>query len=246
MKRFSVIFYLLPVLVLILALFCASAFAGGLRTENSDVPDEDDLNPNALTLTGSSTPNGARNVPLNPVIQLNFNKNVVNFVVAGDNALSYHLVDDNQNSVPIRIIVPDDQMQQAVKRNVFIIPEENLLPNTIYTLAVDNTLTAKNGDRIDDAHTIVFKTGAQLESKTNPLLASLGNDILTFSNDLPLNENSVPGASPTSSALNRPAGNSRLLLKDINTELFSHITLITAIFVLIFITVFTLRGKKQS
>jgi len=124
---------------------------------------------------------------------------------------------------------------------LFIMPAENLRPDTIYTLAVDNTLISKNGDRIDDAYTIVFKTGTQISDKENPLLAGLGIDILSFSADLPMNENSVPGSSPTSSALNRPPGNNRLSLNNINAELLSRIVLITAAAALVLVTLLRLR-----
>ena len=243
MKKFSCILSLFLIAALLLALPCAPALAGGVITGNEPADDED-ANVNVLTLLSSSVTNGARGVPLNPIIQLNFTKNVVNFLAARQNAACYHLVDGEGNSIPIRVIVPDDQMQQDVKRSVFIVPAENLRPDTIYTLAVDNTLISKNGDRIDDAHNIVFKTGTQVSDKANSVLAGLGMNVLTFANDLPLNENSVPGSSPTSSALNRPAGNSRLSLANIDSGLLSRIVLITALAALFLVTFLRLRKKR--
>ena len=239
------LFFLLKVFLIAALLFaqpCVPALASGVVTGN-DPADDEDTNVNMLMLVSSSVVNGARNVPLNPIIQLNFSKNVVNFLTARENVSCYHLVDADGASVPIRIIVPDDQMQQTVKRSVFIMPAENLRPDTIYTLAVDNTLISKNGDRIDDAYNIVFKTGTQISDKTNPVLAGLGMNVLTFSNDLPMNETSIPGSSPTSSALNRPAGNSRLSLANIDTGLLSRIVLITAAAALVLVGILQLRKK---
>ncbi|MCL2678127.1 MAG: Ig-like domain-containing protein [Clostridiales bacterium] len=242
MKKFFSVLSVFLCAALLLAQFGAPALASGIITGN-DPPDDEDANVNVLTLVKSSVANGARNVPLNPVIQLDFTKNVVNFLTARQNATCYHLVDSDGNSVPIRIIVPDDQMQQDVKRNVFIMPAENLRPDTIYKLAVDNTLISKNGDRIDDAHQIVFKTGTQVSDKANPLLAGLGMNVLTFTNDQPLNENSVPGSSPTSSALSRPAGSNRFSFASIDTVLLSRIVLITAVCALVLIAFLQVRKK---
>jgi hypothetical protein len=220
-------------------------YAGSVKTGTIDPESDEDTNGNALTFVGSSTPNGARYVPLNPLIQLNFNKNIVNFSVARENALCYHLVDQENHSVPIKIIMPDDQMQDAVKRCVFITPEEELLPDTIYTLAIDHTLMAKNGDLIDDAHVITFKTGTETRNKANPLLESLGINILTFSSDLPMNENSVPGSSQNSPASYRPPGYKRLSINDIDIALVSRVTLAISVIALALITLVRLR-KKQS
>jgi len=246
MKTLLTALRLLLSVVLLLTLLCAPVLAGSLRTDIVDLDDEDDANPNALTLLSSSTPNGARSVPLNPLIQLNFNKNVVHFSVAVDNADRYHLVDPDGGVLPIRIIKPDDQMQHAVRRSVFIMPEANLLPDTIYTLVVDSDLRAKNGDSIDDAHVITFKTGSQTADRINPLLESLGMNVLTFSSHAPLTEYSVPGASPDSPAHNRPPGNNRFSLYSIDTGILSRIVLSCALCALVLVTVLQLLRHKRA
>jgi len=246
-KKLFFVFRVFLLAALLLTQSFAPVLASGLVTDNSDAEEDEDANVAVLTLVGSSVSNGARNVPLNPIIQLNFTKNVVNFAVAVQNASCFHLVDNNGVSIPINIIFPDDQMQRDVRRSIFVTPEENLHPNTIYTLAVDNTLISRNNDRIDDAHNITFKTGAQIsDNNDNPLLISLGMNILSFSGNLPMNENSVPGSSPTSSVLNRPGGNSRLSLKDIDTALLARGILIIAVITLALITVSRLRKKRAS
>jgi len=146
----------------------------------------------ALTLVSSSVADGAANVPLDPVIQLNFNKNVVNISVLDNNAQCFHLIDQSGAPVPIKLIFPDDQMQTTYKRNVFILPEANLQKNSQYELVVDSILRAKNGTGIDNAHTITFTTGAAATGEQNEILLKLGDNIIEYTNALAKTEYSVP------------------------------------------------------
>ncbi|MEN6461552.1 MAG: Ig-like domain-containing protein [Syntrophomonas sp.] len=146
----------------------------------------------ALTLVSSSVADGATNVPVNPVIQLNFNKNVVNIAVMENNSKCFHLTDENGAPVPIRIIFPDDQTQSEFKRNVFIIPQEKLKINSKYELAVDSKLCAKNNTNIDSAHVITFEAGAAAAGEQNKALLKLGNDITVYNTALKKTEYSVP------------------------------------------------------
>lgn len=146
----------------------------------------------ALTLVSSSVADGESNVPLHPVIQLDFNKNVVNIAVMENNSTCFHLTDDNGSPVPISLIFPDDQMQSNFKRNVFIIPKENLKMNSKYELVVDNILRAKNDTIIDNAHIITFQTGTAATGGQNEALLKIGNDIIVYTTALKKTEYSVP------------------------------------------------------
>lgn len=146
----------------------------------------------ALTLVSSSVADGDTNVPIDPVIQLNFNKNVVNIAVLENNSNCFHLIDESDAPVPINLIFPDDQMQSTCKRNVFIIPRENLQTNSQYELVVDSILRAKNGTSIDNAHIITFKTGAEATGGQNEVLLKLGDDIIEYTNALEKTKYSVP------------------------------------------------------
>jgi len=146
----------------------------------------------ALTLVSSSVADGDTNVPLDPVIQLNFNKNVVNITVLDNNTKCFHLIDKSGAAVPIKLIFPDDQMQTTYKRNVFIIPKANLQMNAKYELVVDSILRAKNGTGIDNAHTITFTTGAAATGEQNEALLKLGDNIIEYTTALGKTEYSVP------------------------------------------------------
>ena len=221
-----------------------SVFASASRTENPDIiyGDDEDNPGRQLSLLSSSVMNGDRNAPLNPLIQLDFNKNIVNFTIARHNVTCYHLTDKEGNSVPINVILPDDQLQSRVKSSIFISPLEPLKPRTEYALIIDNDLTAKNGDYIDIAYKIKFTTGTSEREQNNSLLMSLGSNTLTFTTNTPLNENSVPGSS-------RVGGRSRtpLLAKQPAAFPLGTSSLVIIAFITIFLgIVFQIWGNKTK
>ena len=134
----------------------------------------------AMTLVSSSVFDNSSDVSLNPTIQLDFSKNVVNFSVLKNNSNCFHLIDAEENPVEIDVIFPDDQLQQEYKRQVFIIPVNQLSPNSEYTLIVDNNLLSKNGTYIDNAYFITFTTGDTLSERQNRILESLGDNIMQY------------------------------------------------------------------
>lgn len=151
--------------------------------KNRDIP---------LTLESSSISDGAQDVALNEIIQLDFNKNICNVTVLANNKLCFHLTDADGNAVAIKLIFPDNQVQKEYKKQVFIQPAEDLKPETSYRIAVDNTVMAKNGTIIDNAHTISFTTGTQRTDKENKILKELGDYIITYETASGENANSVP------------------------------------------------------
>lgn len=146
----------------------------------------------ALTLEKSSVPDGADNVAVNETIQLDFNKNVCNITVLSNNKMCFHLTDPDGNAVPIRLIFPDDQVQHDYKKQVFIIPQQDLKSNTQYRISVDSTLLAKNGTGIDNAHTVTFTTGTERTDTENRILKKLGDYTVTYETSYSETEDSVP------------------------------------------------------
>ena len=146
----------------------------------------------ALTLESSSVANGDTGVALNETIQLDFNKNICNVTVLADNKKCFHLTDENGDAVSIKLIFPDNQVQQEYRRQVFIRPAENLQPYSQYRISVDSTLMAKNGTYIDNAHTITFTTGTALTDEENAILKELGDYIITYETAYGETADSVP------------------------------------------------------
>lgn len=99
-------------------------------------------------LVSSSIPNGEENVDPNASIVLTFNKNVVNLRVRESNMKCFSLTDSKGNSVPIDIIMGDDQVNptQEVKRTITIKPKSALKPGETYLLKISGDLQAKRED----------------------------------------------------------------------------------------------------
>lgn len=244
-------FLFLPLTIIIILLITIPVFAAPTRTENPEIIYDDDdeslgRSNIPLTLVSSTVLDGGRDIPLNPLIQLDFNKNVVNISVNQNNLASYHLADENGNHIAIDVTLPDDQLQSDVKRSVFISPQENLLPESYYILVIDNTLKAKNGTYIDTAYRISFVTGSETQVQSNELLDSLGGNIVTYGSDFPLNENSVSGQRQESAlTLQTPLLSSEPTSSPINAETLSKIIIAIAILSLILIIFIKIRKRHQ-
>ena len=123
-----------------------------------------------FSLLSCSVARGETGVATNVLIQLDFGRNVVNISVLEHNAGCFHLANEAGDSVPVRLLFPDDQLQRAVKRTVFLQPVEPLAAESRYVLAVDNALLAKNGTRIDQAYQISFTTGGEQAAQENDVV----------------------------------------------------------------------------
>lgn len=193
---FLPVIVLLPVILLVLLTGVASAPAAPLEDGAGSGPgDGSGQGKNmgiALTLVSSSVEDGDINVPLDPVIQLDFNKNVVNLAVLEDNSTCFHLIDEEGVPVPINVVFPDDQVLRDFKRNIFICPIENLPADSQFELVVDSTLRAKNGTTIDNAHFITFKTGTKITGREDEALLKVGDNYIVYSNALEKTEFSFP------------------------------------------------------
>ena len=185
--------YLFLILIFIITLVPAASFAAngdGTGAGNSKgLGENKDI---TLTLESASVSEGASDVAVNETIQLNFNKNICNVTVLANNKKCFHLTDAEGNAVAIQLIFPDSQVQRDYLREVFIRPVKNLRKNTQYRISIDNTLTAKNGTAIDNAHTLTFTTGAKETGAENKVLKKLGENTITYETAYGENANSIP------------------------------------------------------
>lgn len=234
------------ILAMFLVLFTASAgivFAedgdgtgggsgdGSGNGKNRDIP---------LTLVSSSVKDGDTGVPLDPVIQLDFNKNVSNITVLANNKKCFHLTEEGGEAVPIKLTFPDTQLQQDYKKQVFITPKEKLSPETSYRISVDNKVTAKNGMAIDNAHTITFTTGTKATSEENAILKKLGDfNTVTYETAYGETADSVP---VNVSDLDDPSEDSGLDTAFIARIAAAAVSLLIIVFTAVFIM---LRRKRR-
>ncbi len=170
--------------------WCVTTGTSGLPVQGA----ADDSGKGPFALLSCSVSPDQEDVATNVLIQLDFDRNVVNVSVLEHNLTCFHLAGPEGNSVAIRVTFPDDQLQRETKRTVFLQPVEPLEPLSRYVLAVDNCLLAKNGTHIDQAYNVSFVTGTEEQPQENALLESLGDYVRSYETDLPMTEQSVHGS----------------------------------------------------
>lgn len=111
-----------------------------------------------LAMMWSSITDGEQGILLKPTIKMVFNKNVVNASVRDNNLKCFTLKEPDGSSVPMEVILADDQTEPDKKNDVVIIPNNDLKPNTTYTLTISSELKAKSGAVSGKEIKIVFTT----------------------------------------------------------------------------------------
>lgn len=145
----------IPLLMTVLALFalCAApawAEGGDGSGGGSDKP---------LMLDYSSLPDGSTDVATDVSITLTFTKNVVNMTVRDNNSGCFSLVSSDGTSVPVSVIMGDDQVDPDIKR-IITVEAYGLAPSTTYTLTVSGALTSKSGVSLGSPVYLSFTTKA--------------------------------------------------------------------------------------
>jgi len=113
----------------------------------------------ALTLSSSTPANNEHNVKLPVEINLTFSNNVVNMNVKDENLKCFSLASSDGTNIPIEVKMADDQVQPDKKREVILIPKQDLKLNTAYTITISSALKSKNGDSLGKDVKVTFDTG---------------------------------------------------------------------------------------
>lgn len=113
-----------------------------------------------LLLDSSDPADGATGVSAAAEPLLVFSKNVVNFSIADANKGCFSLESAAGEEVEIEVVMADDQMHPEQKRNIRIVPAEELAPDTEYLLTISGDLQAKNGNTLGEDLVIRFTTGS--------------------------------------------------------------------------------------
>ena len=145
---------LLVTVVLMMALCAGTAWAEGGNGDGtgggSDKP---------LLLDYSSLPDGSTDVGTDVSITLTFTKNVVNMAVRDNNSGCFSLTAADGTSVPVSVIMGDDQVDPDIKR-IITVEAYGLALATTYTLTVSGALTSKSGVSLGDPIYLSFTTKA--------------------------------------------------------------------------------------
>ncbi len=111
-----------------------------------------------LRLDSSSPYNGQTGVSLPLLINMTFNKNVINMTVSDNNRNCFSLYAADGSKVPVEVIMADDQVEPEKKRIVSLRPLQDLKPGAAYTVKVSSALQAKSGVTLGSDLTITFIT----------------------------------------------------------------------------------------
>ncbi|MBR5112486.1 MAG: Ig-like domain-containing protein [Clostridia bacterium] len=149
------------ILVFLAAVLIALSFVVPASAEGGNGDGSGGGKDKPLALESASIANGEQNVSLTPEIVLNFNKNVVHFTVRDNNMNCFSMTDSKGNSVPIDVIMGDDQVDPSIKRIVTIKPKSSLEPGETYLLKIGKDITSKSGVSLGRDTYISFTTAAK-------------------------------------------------------------------------------------
>jgi len=143
----------------------------------------------SLYLEETMPKDSSKDVPMDAVVKLLFNKNVVNFSIKDNNASCFSIVDENNKEVPIDIIFPDDQIEPEKKREITIKARESFKESTTYTVNISSKLMAKNGNTLGENISLSFTTVQLSNNKTDgiPIEKSVEKP-----SEKPINANAEP------------------------------------------------------
>lgn len=130
------------------------------------VPGEKPLRFLSAKLSDGVELQAAAQVPLNPKIALNFDKNAVDDSVWENNKKAITLISQNNVNVPLNITRSEDF---SLRQTIFVQPVNPLQPGTTYTLKISPQLRSKNNETLGattggQGVSITFKTTGSASS----------------------------------------------------------------------------------
>lgn len=147
------LFVTLTLMVMLSVFISIPAFAG-----NGDGSGGGQGNP--LSLATSYPANGQQGVATATDIKLTFSKNVINMSVKDNNSNCFSMTTASGESVPIQVIMADDQMEPEEKRDVILKPQSELKPGITYKITIAGGLQSKSGVTLGSPVHVSFTTVA--------------------------------------------------------------------------------------
>jgi Bacterial Ig-like domain len=138
---------LISALCIILFMLAASlAYAqGGGQASSPGTPGQKPLNLIAMTVAGGGNVQNATDITTEPQFVLEFDKNVVNGLIWGNNSKCFSLTSTDNTEIPISVTKVDDTIDVTKRQNIFVQPVNPLSPGTAYYFKISPELKAKNG-----------------------------------------------------------------------------------------------------
>lgn len=204
MKK-NILFFVM-LLVLILGLLTTALAEGGSGDGSgggTEIP---------LALASSTVSDGSTNVPCDVEIMLTFNKNVVNMAVKDNNMQCFKMVDASGSSVPIDVLMGDDQVDPTIKRIIDIKPKNVLVPGAQYKLTISANLTAKSGAVLGHAVTMSVTTADSTVSSSTAPPASVTTAPAATG---PANPSAASTSKPSTSSIPSPSATSSAIPSEV-------------------------------
>ncbi len=177
-QRTGLLMLLLSVLLVVLPL--AAYGEGGDGTGNSQGVFKP-LGLVSATLEDGTNIMDAENVPLQPKITMQFDKNVVYLIYWERNKRCFHLYDENGKEKALNLSKIDDTVDFSKRQYIWVEPATALSPGTNYKLYVAPDLLAKNGGSTlsmstnNRGVTIEFKTAGEKKANNTGSVVSTGS-----------------------------------------------------------------------
>ncbi|HZX20893.1 MAG TPA: Ig-like domain-containing protein, partial [Clostridia bacterium] len=136
-------------LILVFMLIIQPIFAGG---------ESEGKKKNPLVLVSGNLSDGAKDVPVQTEIILNFSKNIAHMTVLDENAKCFSLVDAEGKPVQVDVVIADSQIEPEKRRDVHIRPLHDLEPGATYTVVVAPSFQSKSEVKLGEELKINFTT----------------------------------------------------------------------------------------
>lgn len=177
---------LIGTILILLGLQAASfvyAAGGGEQASSPGVSGQKPLHLSSVTLEGGGDVQNAADMPTEPRLILQFDKNVVNSLIWAGNSKCFSLVSADNENIPLSVTKVDDTVDVGQRQTIFVQPERSLSPGTIYYLNISPALKAKNGVTLGEGVSITFKT--QGEAPVSPPRSADGTTAIPVNADKP-------------------------------------------------------------
>lgn len=173
------------VIFLLVQAFSLVYAQGGEQASSPGISGQKPLNLLAVTLVSGGNVQDAADIPLNPEFKVQFDKNVVNSLIWGNNSKCFSIIATNGENIPVSVTKVDDTIDVSQRQNIFVQPVKPLSPGTAYYLNISPELKAKNGVTIGgtkgEGISVAFKTegeAAEVLQKESATPVALTNSVV--------------------------------------------------------------------
>ena len=109
---------------------------------------------------------------------MKFSNNVVNMKVYDNNLTCFTLIDSQNNSIDIEVLMGDDQIDRTIKNDIVVRPVSSLKEGEQYRLIISENLMSKNGNNMMEDIEIGFETAGGESNTSMVFISGAGGVVL--------------------------------------------------------------------